>query len=77
LRGTTLHLDPCIPRAWSGYRVTFRYHSASYDLEVENPRGTTRGVTSVEVDGAPVPDGAREIPLVDDGKPHRIKVVLG
>ncbi len=77
LRGTTLHLDPCIPRAWSGYRVTFRYHSASYDLEVENPRGTTRGVTSVEVDGAAVPDGAREIPLVDDGKPHNIKVVLG
>ena len=77
LRGTTLHLDPCIPHAWSRYRVTFRYHSASYDLTVENPRGATRGVSSVEVDGTSIPEGAREIPLVDDGRKHRINVVLG
>ena len=23
LRGATLHLDPCIPRAWPSYEVTF------------------------------------------------------
>ena len=77
LRGKALHLDPTIPRAWPGYRVTFRYHSARYELTVENPHGATRGVTSVELDGAAVPGGAREIPLADDGKTHRIHVVLG
>ena len=58
LRGTTLLLDPCIPRAWPGYEIDFRYHSASYEIVVENPQGVSRGVASV---GArrPGADGTR------------------
>ncbi len=52
LRGTTLLIDPCIPRAWPGYEIDFRYHSASYEIVVENPHGVSRGVASVELDGA-------------------------
>ncbi len=43
LRGTTLLLDPCIPRAWPGYEIAFRYHSARYEIVVENPQGVSRG----------------------------------
>ena len=75
LRGTVLHVDPCIPRAWPGYEIDFRYHSARYRLSVENPRGAMRGVTSILLDGGPV--SGREIPLADDGREHRIAVVLG
>ncbi len=75
LRGTFLHVDPCIPRAWPGYEIQFRYHSARYRLSVENPRGAMRGVTSISLDGGPV--AGREIPLADDGREHRIAVVLG
>jgi len=39
LRGTVLHVDPCIPRTWPRYEIVFRYHSARYRLSVENPRG--------------------------------------
>ena len=74
LRGTRLHIDPCISRAWPGYEVTFRYHSARYRLTVENPHGSTRGVASVKIDGQPVE--GREIPLSDDGRQHEILVVL-
>ena len=77
LRGTTLHLDPCIPRAWPGFEIAFRYHSARYELSVKNPNGATRGIVSVEIDGAMLPKGGREIPLVDDGQAHRIRVVMG
>jgi cyclic beta-1,2-glucan synthetase len=77
LRGASLHLDPCIPRAWPGFAVTFRYHSARYELTVENPRGATQGITSVDLDGNHVAGGAREIPLTDDGKAHQIRVILG
>src|SRR5262249_21533914 len=77
LRGASLHLDPCIPHAWPGYSVTFRYHSARYELTVENPRGASQGVTRVEIDGQLVAGGVREIPLADDAKTHRIRVVLG
>ncbi|MGH9369619.1 MAG: GH36-type glycosyl hydrolase domain-containing protein [Thermoanaerobaculia bacterium] len=75
LRGTWLHLDPCIPRAWPGYEILFRYHSAHYRLTVENPRGVMRGVAAIALDGEPV--ATPRIPLVDDGREHRIAVTLG
>jgi cyclic beta-1,2-glucan synthetase len=79
LRGATLSIDPAIPRAWPGYRITFRYHSARYTVRVENPHGATRGVTSAELDGAGLPVGDRgvaEVALVQQGD-HEIRVVLG
>src|SRR4029453_936149 len=76
-RGAVLHIDPCIPRWWPGYRVTFRYHSATYELVVENPRGANWGVSRLVVDGKEVPTDAREVPLKSDGKAHLIEVTLG
>jgi cellobiose phosphorylase len=108
LRGERLHLDPCIPRDWPGFRISFTYHSSRYDINVENPLGVMRGIQRVEVDGREAPrsrraelvnprtlgaaaseppledeevsldpgSGAR-IRLVDDGRPHEIRVTLG
>jgi cyclic beta-1,2-glucan synthetase len=73
LRGTRLHLDPCIPRAWRNFEMLFRYHSARYEITVENPHGVTRGVSSVELDGVSLAGG---IPLADDGVTHHVRVVL-
>jgi cellobiose phosphorylase len=70
-----LQVDPCIPCAWPRYEILFRYHSARYRLSVENPRGIMRGVTRIALDDGPV--SGREIPLVDDGREHRIAVELG
>jgi cyclic beta-1,2-glucan synthetase len=61
LRGTTLMIDPCIPRAWPGFEIDFRYHSARYEIVVQNPQGVSRGVASIELDGAVLTGGA---PLV-------------
>ena len=77
LRGSTLALDPCIPRGWPGYEIEFRYHSARYEIVVVNPNGVSRGVASVELDGTPLPDADAGIPLADDGASHRVRVVLG
>jgi cyclic beta-1,2-glucan synthetase len=77
LRGTTLLIEPCIPRAWPGYEIDFRYHSTSYEIVVENPQGVSRGVASAELDGQPVTGGGAAIPLADDGATHRVRVVLG
>jgi cyclic beta-1,2-glucan synthetase len=51
LRGEILHLDPCIPRDWPGFRISFAYHSARYDIDVANPAGVMRGVQRVIIDG--------------------------
>jgi cyclic beta-1,2-glucan synthetase len=77
VRGTRLYLDPCIPRAWRGFVITFRYHSARYEINVENPKGVTRGVASIELDGASLAGGSLHIQLADDGATHRVRVVLG
>ena len=76
-RGATLLIDPCIPRAWPGYEITFRYHSARYEISVENAQGVSRGVASIELDGNPLGGAGAAIPLADDGATHRVKVVLG
>ncbi|MGD0020618.1 MAG: phosphorylase, partial [Candidatus Limnocylindrales bacterium] len=77
LRGTTLLLDPCIPRAWPRYEIDFRYHSARYLIVVENPHGVSRGVASSELDGQALTGGGAAIPLADDGATHHVRVVLG
>jgi cyclic beta-1,2-glucan synthetase len=76
LHGTRLVVDPCIPRAWPGFDVAFRYRSTRYHIVVENPQGVSRGVRSVEVDGVPL-DGDPRIELVDDRATHRVRIVLG
>lgn len=79
LRGDRLRLDPCIPRDWPGFSMTFRYHASRYEIEVESPGSAMRGVTRAEVDGEParVDHEGAWIPLVDDGATRRIRVRLG
>ncbi len=70
-----LVLDPCIPRNWEGFTVTWRLGRACYRISVTNPVGICRGVVRVSLDGKPV-DG-NTIPFVDDGREHVVEVVLG
>ena len=46
-----------------------------YHIVVENRAGTGRGVRAVTRDAQAVRDG--EIPLMDDGKTHTVRVELG
>jgi cyclic beta-1,2-glucan synthetase len=77
LRGAFLCLAPCIPRAWPRFEIVFRYRSARYEIAVENPEGVSRGVALAELDGETLPEGARRVPLVDDGRNHTLRVILG
>ena len=70
-----LWIEPCIPGDWSGYRMTYQYGETTYRIEVENPNGVNRGIEAVTLDDQDVTgDG---IPLVDDGKPHAVRIVMG
>jgi cyclic beta-1,2-glucan synthetase len=73
--GQTLQIDPCIPKAWPSYQVTYRVGATAFQISVENPAGVNRGVKQIKLDGN-VLDG-NEIPLLDDGGQHQMKVVLG
>ncbi len=75
LRGARLGIDPCIPRWWREFEINYRRGATLYRIRVENPSGISRGVASLELDGAIQIDG--EIALVDDRQPHFVRVVLG
>ena len=77
LRGASLFIDPCIPRTWPGFSITFRYHASLYEVRVENPHAVTRGVSRIEIDGVAVPAGQAGLPLVDDAATHQVRVWLG
>jgi cyclic beta-1,2-glucan synthetase len=76
MHGMTFSIDPCIPRSWNGYSITFRYHSAVYKIRVENPANVMRGVALTKIDGKLL-EGSANVPLTDDGAEHNVLIVLG
>ncbi|HEY7499928.1 MAG TPA: glucoamylase family protein [Vicinamibacterales bacterium] len=75
LRAGALRIDPCIPKGWPRYEMTYKTGRAEYRIAVENPESVNRGVVRIELDGA---DHTREpIPVVHDGAVHHVRVVLG
>ncbi|HLE61501.1 MAG TPA: hypothetical protein VI750_00110, partial [Pyrinomonadaceae bacterium] len=75
VQGDRILIDPCIPRWWQGYEITYRRGKSTYRIKVENPHALNRGVAVVELDGVEQAPGA--FPLDDDGQAHTVRVVLG
>jgi cyclic beta-1,2-glucan synthetase len=75
--GESLHLDPCIPKAWPGFEMTLRHGSARYQIRVENPDGVSRGIASAYLDEAVIAERPLHVPLADDGATHHLRVRLG
>src|SRR5687768_7090497 len=75
LQGERLSINPCVPRWWRDFEITYRRGRTTYRIKVENPLGVSRGVFTVELDGVLQPND--EIPLADDGQTHNVRVVLG
>jgi cyclic beta-1,2-glucan synthetase len=77
LRGASLRVDPCVPKAWGQFTADVKYRSARYRVLVENPGGVNRGVVSADVDGVELTERPLRVPLVDDGSIHHVKVRMG
>ena len=75
LQGERLRIDPCIPRWWRDFEITYRRNRTVFRIRVENPLGVSRGVATVELDGKMQSDDSFE--LADDGQTHIVRVVLG
>lgn len=76
-----LVIDPCIPRAWEGYRVRRLFRGATYTIDVKNPAHVEWGVARVVVDGVPACEGqpprGKTLPVFPPGSEHHITVVMG
>jgi cyclic beta-1,2-glucan synthetase len=75
LRGDRLQLDPCIPRFWREFEITYRREQTSWRIKVENPHSICRGVASLQLDGVVQREGS--ILLANDGRTHEARIVMG
>jgi cyclic beta-1,2-glucan synthetase len=77
IRGASMLLDPCVPRAWKAFEITLRYRRTRYEIKVENPRGVSRGLASLQFDGKVLDAQPGLVPLIDDEATHQVRAVLG
>ena len=77
VKGNILSIDPCIPRAWTGFEITFKHGASRYQIAVDNPNGVCRGIVRALLDERELSQTACDIALVDDGTFHYARVTLG
>lgn len=70
-----LGVNPCIPKGWKGFKVSRKYRGATYNIEVKNPNGVSKGIASITVDGQAVQGNV--LPLLAAGSVGNVVVTLG
>ena len=68
-----LVVDPCVPPEWKEFAVSRVWRGAAYEIRVTNPRGVSRGVKKLLVDGKL----AERIAPLAPGERCRVDVELG
>ncbi len=69
--GARLLLSPCLPADWPGYTLEYRHGRTLYQIEVIQVRPAADAI-EVRLDGEI--QAGRSVPLVDDGRPHRVEM---
>ncbi|HTE28792.1 MAG TPA: glycosyl hydrolase family 65 protein, partial [Chryseolinea sp.] len=67
-----LSFEPCIPAAWEGFNVKYRYLSSWYHIALHQQMVEDDSGISVVVDDATQPDGV--IKLQDDDRIHVVTI---
>jgi len=70
-----LRVDPCIPKDWDGFKMTRKFRGATYKIEVQNPSHVSKGVRETWVNGEKM--NSNLIPLLEKGKRHSVKIIMG
>ncbi len=70
-----LKVDPSVPKAWDGFKVSRFFRGDVYDIEFKNPDHVSQGIKSVTVDGKKI-DG-NVLPVFGDKKHHSVEVIMG
>jgi cellobiose phosphorylase len=70
LQGPSLHFAPCLPAAWLGFTLQYRWGRTMYAIEVQQLAGASD--VRVLLDG--VLQATAVLPLQDDGVENRVVV---
>jgi cyclic beta-1,2-glucan synthetase len=69
--GTHLRIAPRVPADWDGISVDYVYGKTVYKIMMNHGAGKSE----IRLDEVVISDN--KIALIDDGKPHQIKVIMG
>ncbi|MDP2832752.1 MAG: hypothetical protein Q8Q28_05545 [Pseudomonadota bacterium] len=69
-----LHVAPCLPAHWPGFRVHYRYRETVYHIAITQTHAGNAGEITVVVDG--IEQAGQAIPLVDDHQEHAVEVAV-
>ena len=70
-----LVVDPCIPSDWDKFDIVRKFRGDLYEIKVKNPNNVSKGVVELIVDGQSI--SGNKIPFINDGKLHKVEVILG
>jgi cyclic beta-1,2-glucan synthetase len=70
LERQSLHFAPCLPAAWPGFALQYRFGETLYAIEVS--RAPTGQAATLQLDGVPQPDAV--LPLHDEGREHQVAI---
>jgi cellobiose phosphorylase len=74
LKPDKLLLAPCLPAAWDGFTMHYRFRETTYHIKVRQGCQGEAGGTTVHLDG--VRQEGAEIPLVDDREEHFVEAMV-
>ena len=75
--GASLIIDPCIPKSWPGFTITYLFEAARYEIRVENQGAGGNTVIDATVDGAPVTERPVRLALDPTSRTHAVRVIIG
>ncbi len=70
-----LMVDPCIPKAWKGYKVSRVFRGVRYNIEVKNPQKVNKGIVKLIVDGKEIKGNI--IPVAKGKIEVKVEAVMG
>jgi len=70
-----LLINPCIPKAWDGFKIKRVFRGVTYHIEVQNPVHVCKGIKELFVNGEKI--NGNIIPVLSTDKEHTVLVVLG
>jgi len=76
VRGDKLVFNPCIPKTWASYNIFYQHENTHYEITIENPNGVESGIVLIELDGENQ-ESTISITMLDDGKSHQVRVIIG
>ena len=72
--GELLHINPCIPKDWESYSVSYKYKETIYNINIYNLEHKSTGIKTVYDDNNAV--YTNEIKMVNDGEVHSVDLIM-